>query len=269
MTTYPIVPPRTNFRASIKGLGPPWLQADSGYRWLYGAAIQIDAISEYLRMGVLQRMPGQAQSAALPYIGLDRRLRRGRLETDAAYAIRLRQAFGTWKFAGNAPTLIKQLLVALAPETYRVRYVVNGINPGSAPLNTRFADWWTFETGDTEPTYHRQEANNWNWDGTWDQIRFWVIIYGTSFTPWYWGDGHTWGGGQSWGFQEDGALFKDMLGQTQAWKCAGSHAWQDGGIIVTSDDTMFSPTGSGAGYPDGTWEEYANRAAGALYLGGI
>lgn len=265
--TYPVVPPRTNFRAAIKEIGPPWLQGYYGYRLLYSMGIQLDAISEYLRMGVLQRMPGQAQSAALPFIGLDKRLRRGRAESDASYVVRLRNAFQTWKFAGNAPTLIKQLLVALSPETYRVRYVVNGITAGTPPA--RFADWWTIESGDDEPTYHRQSVNNWNWDDTWDQIRFWVILYGTSFTPWYWGDGHTWGGGQSWGFEEDGALFKDMLGQTLVWKCAGSHAWRDGGIIVTTDDTLFDPTGSGANYPDGTWGDFTNRAAGALYLGGI
>lgn len=255
----------TSFRASIKEICPPWLQGEQGYRVMYSLAFQLDIVAEWLRIGILQRMPGQAQTSALPFIGLDRQISRGRAESDEAYIQRLRGAFQTWKFAGNAPTLIKQIRASLAPQTRRVRYVVNGVE---ADGTTRFADWWTVESDGTL-SYHRAEPNNWNWDDTWDQIRFWVILYGTSLTPWYWGDGHLWGGGQSWGFQETSFEYQDILSLQDKWKCAGSHSWEDGGLIITNDDALFDPTGSGAGYPNGTWDDPSNRVAGALYLGGI
>jgi hypothetical protein len=251
-----IAPEFEPFRAAIKKLSPPWLSGKWGYRLNYTGGLMVDAIAEWLRVGIIQRMPVSCGSEAIPHIGRDRRIVRGRAETEAQYRERLRLALPTWKLAGNAPTLLKQLYAYLTPTAYRIRYVANGADAAG----NHFADWWTIE-GDEELTYTRViSPNNWNWDNTWDQVRFWLIIYGPVFTPWRWGEiadggsGLEWGQGQSWGFLEDGSVLQDILTVVNQWKCAGSHAWGDGGLIVTTDDTFLdlaNPPGSNM--PDGTW----------------
>jgi hypothetical protein len=258
------------FRQAALALSPPWLNGPWGARLMYMFGIQLDGLAEYLRLGVRQRFPTVARSEALRYIGTDRKIIRGFRETDAGYAERLRKAFPTWKFAGNAQTVLRQLSAYFAPNPPVIRYVVNGRPDGPG---SEFADWWTIDAaGDI--THYRASPNNWNWDDQWGKIRFWIIIYRIEgFTPWYWGDGHYWGGGQSWGFEENftdnfGVDARNVIGQ---WKAAGSHAWAPAGIIVTGNTALFDPTGSGAGYPDGTWGTYANRAGipSTFYLTGI
>lgn len=270
MTTFTAPPAATNFRASIKEIAPPWLQGEQGYRFLYTCGIQLDAISEYLRFGVLQRFPGYCRPEALRHIGADRKILRGFRETDAAYAPRLRSAFPTWKFAGNARTLLGQIAAYFSPNSPKLRYVVNGRDRDGST----FADWWTLSGG--AYSYHRQSPTNWDWDssvaGVNTRGRFWVIVYNAEgFTPWYWGDGHYWGGGQSWGYEESFTenFAADARRFVFQWKAAGSHAWRSGGLIVTSDQTLWDPSGSGATYPNGTWNDPSNRLVGPFYLDGI
>ncbi len=262
------------FRGAVQKISPPWLQGTNGYKFTYSAiGIVLDALAEYLRIGVLQRFPGKAQSSALPFIGSDRQILRGFRESDDAYVPRLRHAFQTWKFAGNAQTLMSELAAYFSPTPPVIRYVVNGVYKSSG---IKFADWWTLQDGTFTHTRTIEgfTANNWNWDNDFDQRRFWIIIYrNEGFTPWFWGDGHYWDGGQSWGYEEEFTenFAVDARNFIQQWKAAGSHCWQLGGIIVTGDMTLFDPSGSGAGYPDGTWDVYANRAGipTTFYLDGI
>jgi hypothetical protein len=265
----PIPAPETTvFRGSVLKVGPPWLEGPFGARLLYSTiGIIYDCLAEYLRIGKLQGFPGKAQPEALRYLGADRKIIRGFRESDTGYADRIIGAFPTWKFAGNAPTLLRQLAAYFAPTPPVIRYVVNGEFAGQP-----FADWWTIQDGAL--SYHHQSPNNWNWDGQTGQIRFWIIVYrNEGFTPWFWGDGHYWGGGQSWGFEENFTenFAYDARNLINQWKAAGSHAWRFGGIIVTGDMSLFDPTGFGAGYPDGTWSTYANRAGipTTFYLDGI
>jgi hypothetical protein len=262
--------PQTSvYRGSVQELSPPWLAGPQGYRLTYSAiGIPLDAQAEYARLGTLQRFPGKAQSAALPFIGADRKIIRGFRESDEAYVPRLRRAFQTWKFAGNAPTLLAELAAYFSPTAPVIRYVVNGVNHSG----TAFADWWTLQSGVL--THQRTTPSNWNWDNQLGQIRFWIIVYrNEGFTPWAWGDGHAWGGGQSWGFEEEFTdnFAYDAHNLIAQWKAAGSHCWQLGGVIVTGDMTLFDPSGSGANYPNGTWDSYANRAGipTTFYLDGV
>ena len=136
-------PAITNFRASIKEISPPWLQADQGYRWLYNFGLQLDIVSEYLRMGAIQRFPSYCQSAALRHIGADRQIGRGFRESDGAYSPRLRGARTTWRLAGNARTLLKQVAAYFSPNAPKLRIVT----PGRQRDNTEFTDWWTLDGG--------------------------------------------------------------------------------------------------------------------------
>lgn len=262
------------FRGSVLKLGPPWLLDAVGARLLYGTiGILYDCLAEYLRIGKLQGFPGMAQSSALKFLGRDRKIIRGFRETDDGYADRLVGAFPTWKFAGNAPTLLRQLAAYFAPSPPVIRYVVNGVNANGIA----FSDWWTIDNGNL--THQRATPSNWDWDGQTGQIRFWLILYrNEGFTPWYWDDGHVWDGGQSWDYEEN---FTENFGYdarnvVRQWKAAGSHAGTypnvDAGIIITpAGSGLFDPSGSGAGYPDGTWDDWQNRAGfpTTVYIDGI
>jgi hypothetical protein len=260
----------TNFRASVKKISPPWLQGPEGYRLLYSIAFQLDFIAEYLRLGVLERMPGQCTEQALPAIGADRKMLRGFREGNAGYASRLSTAFETWRLAGNARTLLTELAAYFAPSPPKIRIVT----PGRQQDSTEFTDWWTLDNGVF--SYHRQTPANWDWDST-DGIshrgRFWIIVYNNEgFTPWYWGDGHFWGGGQSWGYEEEFTenFAADARRFIFQWKAAGSQAWRSGGIIVTDDQALWDPSGSDpAIYPNGTWQQPSNRYVGPFYLDGV
>ncbi len=270
------VAPTSVYRATVQEISPAWLAGDQGYRFTYSAiGIIFDTLAEYMRLGVIQRFPGVCQSEALPFIGADRKIIRGYRESDEAYAPRIRHAFATWKFAGNAPTLLEELAAYFSPNAPLIRYVVEGIDQNGA----RFADWWTLQSGTL--THYRYQnlagpfVSNWNWDNKSDQIRFWVIIYrNEGFTPWFWGDGHFWGGGQSWGFEENFTdnFAVDARNIIRQWKAAGSHCAAFGGIIVTGDLTLFEPTGNGINnYPHGTWANYFNRAGipSTFYIDGV
>jgi len=271
------VPATSVFRGSVQEFSPPWLAGDQGYRFTYSAiGIIFDCLAEYLRLGVIQRFPGKCQSEALRFIGADRKILRGFRESDEAYGPRLRHAFQTWKFAGNAPTLLTELAAYFSPNAPVIRYVVNGTNQ-----NGRFfADWWTIQNGVLSYQRYLNPAgagllsSNWNWDGQTDQVRFWIIIYrNEGFTPWFWGDGHFWGGGQSWGYEENFTenFAVDAHNLIAQWKAAGSHASRFGGVIVTGDTTLFDPSTNTPGHPNGTWGNYFNRAGipSTFYLDGV
>jgi hypothetical protein len=291
---FETVPQRTNYRYGIQTVAPPWLQDDASVRFLYTMAIQLDAIAEYLRIGVLQRFPGRCQPDALAYIGSDRQIFRGFQEADAGYAERLRKAFPTWKFAGNAPTLLRQLSAYFAPDPPKIRYVASGLDQDGNPVST----WWTAAEGTGELSYYRADPANWNWDGDFEKVRFWIIFYLPELTPWYVGDGHVVGGGQSVGFTEDGAFVRDLRAIIAKFKCDGSHAGTfptfDAGIILTTSDMEAAITvgsfdvgdGSHIGethpveafnpfiqpgppMPNGDWDDPANRFSGAFYASGI
>jgi hypothetical protein len=269
MPTFEVVQQGAFFRGVVRTLSAPYLAGPQGYRFTYSViGVPLDALAEYLRIGKLQAFPTYAQTEALGYIGKDRKMLRGFRETDAAYAPRLRGARATWKFAGNAQTVLSQLAAYFSPSAPVLRYVVNGEDANGV----QFADWWTLQNGVF--SHVRTSPSNWDWDGETDQRRFWIIVYrDEGFTPWFWGDGHIWGGGQSWGYEEEFTenFAVDARNFIFQWKAAGSHCWRFGGLIVTGDMSLFDPTGSGAGYPDGTWSAYANRAGipTTFYLDGI
>jgi hypothetical protein len=288
------VPRHSNYRYTIQTLAPPWLQDDASVRFLYTMAIQLDAIAEYLRIGVLQRFPGRAQPDALAYIGSDRQIFRGFEESDEAYAERLRKAFPTWKFAGNAPTLLRQLSAYFAPNIPKIRYVTSGLDQNGDPVTT----WWTAAADTGDLSYYRSDPANWDWDGDFERVRFWIILYLPELTPWYVGDGHVVGGGQSVGFTQNGQFVRDVRSIIAKFKCEGSHAgtfptFEAGIILTTSDMEAFITVGSfdvgdgslvgdthpveafnpfiqpGAPMPDGDWDVPANRFPGAFYASGI
>ena len=274
-------------------LSPPWLD-ENGTKYLYALSTQISVLAEALRMGVLQRFPSYCLPEALPHIGADRQIRRGINESDDAYKGRLRNAFQTWKKAGSPLAVLDQIAQYYAPNAPVLRYVVNGVDENG----TRVTDWWTLDNG--EFSYHRANPSNWNWDGTFPAMRFWIIVYTPTLTPWTYGSGHAYGDGNSYGFLGTNQFIQDIRALTEQWKAAGSHAGTfdlgcDAGIIFAGSSTqdsikygdagltygsghvygetytvgLFAPTlPPGSPMPDGTWDDPANRDPSALYLSG-
>jgi hypothetical protein len=263
------IPETTTFRESVKNVCPSWLQGFWGYRFLYSTAIQLDAISEALRQGVLARMPGYGTREALPYIGNDRQILRGFQETDAAYIQRLQQAIPTWKLAGNSYSIIGQLAGYVSPYAPTIRYVVTGKDE----TNTSIADYVTLQAGATSYS-RRSGANfNWDWDGQLNNYRFWVILYllnpGGLFGPVNWG-GFSYGDGSTWGGSATAGLVQDVRAIVSKWKAGGTQCVN---IIVAPANvtaTVFNPTNApGGNMPDGDWNNFRNRYSGALYWDGV
>lgn len=291
----PVLEPTPTFgtyRQQGSDLSPPWLAGPTGERLVFSLSIQLDALAEYLRLGVLQRMPGQCRPEALPAIGADRHLLRGQQETDEAYTFRLQNAWQTWKRAGTPKAVLDQIASYYSPSPPVVRYVVNGFDDSGT-----WADWWTLANGVF--SYQRVSPSNWDWDGTYPTGRFWIIVYVQTLLAWQVGDGHVVGGGQSVGFEGDGKFVADLRSLIGVWKAAGSHAGTfdlscDAGLILAGDTTqahvevgafnvgdgttvgmtvtvgLFDPSlPPGSPMPDGTWNEPGNRDPGAVYLSGI
>jgi hypothetical protein len=257
----------------------------SGARYMMCQSLMWDALAEFTRIGVIQRYPTVAQPDALGPLGVDRKIWRGLAETDAHYAERLRQFKRTWKFAGNAPTLLRQLWEYMTPNAERIRYVVNGYD-GAPGAGTQFSDWWTIDADGL--TFSREAVTNWDWDGVYTKnVRFWLIVYRTDLNPAVWGvppyawgeSGLFWGGAP--GSNRDWII--DVYNIVSAFKAAGSHMGTfpvfDGGLIVADPTFVTAPWGADGpfppdaapGYPmpDGTFDDPSNRPPGAVYIGGL
>jgi len=278
----------TPYREGILALAPSWLVSDA--RYLYSQGVQRDGIAEWFRLGILQRFPDYTDANGLAALGRDRGIFRGRTETDDAYAVRLRQYIATWRLAGNAPTLLRQLWALLNDgSTVRIRYVVNGYD-GNASDVTQFADWWTID--ETGLSKVRASPSNWDWDGDslgyGKQARFWLIVYRLGFTIPKWGDDPPglWGApGWYWGTsEEEVSWIRDLYDVVRAFRAAGSALgpWLGfgGGLIIADPNETSSPWGAGGpfdpslppGYPmpDGDFNIPASRPSdGALYLSGL
>jgi hypothetical protein len=287
---YEAPPPAAPIRAAAQVASPPWLLGQNGARYVYSQAIQLDAMAEKLRYGELQRFPQYCQPEALNPLGQDKRIFRGLSESDESYASRLQQFKPTWRLAGNAPTLLRQLWSLLSPDATRIRYVVNGYTGTPASSLNQFADWWTID--DTGLAYERVSPSNWNWDGLsigfGMQIRFWLIVYRPDLSVPVWGEPppSTWGeSGYYWGLGNSPSNWiADFRNVVSTFRAAGSALgpWQGygGGLIVANPNETGSPWGAGGpfdpalppGYPmpDGDFNDPTNRpTVGAVYLSGM
>jgi hypothetical protein len=259
----------------LKDTGPTFPTVSGKLLDIMGLAI--DALLEKADEGVKARIPTLADVSALPYIGADRNLPRAPNESEASYRARLQRAFDTFARAGNAGSLLAQILLLILPFTPRVR-TVSGVG-----------SWDTYEAGaDTsKPPDHRDTDGTtglWNWDGipsTFDSApggnnawwRFWLILQATSPQA-FCAPGPNWGAGGfvwgdqtiSWGTNVPTTLFQSMRPVIRQWKQAGSWCrW----IVVSFDTTLFDQAqpADGTHNPAGTFGPWAIQA-GHTYVPG-
>ncbi|WP_437875228.1 hypothetical protein [Sorangium sp. So ce513] len=255
---------RLSFRETLRRFVPPWLSdrpgRTVGFRYLYALASVLDAGAEVLVQGIQARFPGLGTPTALPYIGRDRRIIRGPLETDAGYAARLVRWLEYWRAAGNAYVLVLALQGFLSPEHPRIRLV------------TRQGLWYTLEPSG-ELLWHRAAPNNWDWDSLthpesaahWSD--FWLIVYPPHFEPdGTWGDGTSaWGPGDAFGVQTTASNIAAIKAIVRQWKGAHTNCVT---LILAYDPTSFDPASppGAPGMPDGQWGYWSKDDGTGAYV---
>lgn len=263
MARAPITPFRDRI---VLNDAPPFLQQGTGQRFLYSVGSLIDARVQKVLYGTQAHMPTRAQPDALTQIGLDRLMPQGPNEPPTSYAVRLQHSFEAWQRAGSPFAVLSQLSAFFTP------------TPTTIYLVTDSGHWyWILPDGSfhTLPLASRPPAiaSNWHWDANTGTYwpRFWIIVDCAGGTPFaqsnVYGGGIVYGGGELWGV-DGGALAADYItGMRQIialWKAAHSTCTN----IILDFAGHFSPTGSGAGYPNGTWDQWVNRWQPAAYLRG-
>ena len=239
------------FRSIIRALGPRWLTDGDGELVLHAVGTLADAFAERAKLGLLARFPSTSPSDALPLIGADRRIVRGISEGAESFAERLRGWLTSWRSAGSALSVLRQLRGYMLGATPTLRIVDNTGN------------WTTLSTSDVASWALR---GAWNWDGLsarwW---RFWTIIDSSSgpFTAGpNIGDPSLWGGaigtpGYTIGTTATPEQIASIRAIVNTW--AAAHAvsrW----IIISLDGAHFTP---GDPAPDGTWGPWSKNVGGA------
>lgn len=237
-----------NFRETLLRIVPSWLSADDGGKVLFVLGVLIDASVERLRQGLDARFPSRTGPSALVLIGQDRGIQRGRSETDAHYAARLK----AWRY----------------PRGHRVRGSAFALLEQISEYWGAVADWVI----DANGTRHDRTAagvesysygNSWTWDSLTGLARFWVCVDGSDLFTEHpdFGDANLFGGSlgtdgayvwgmAGWTYDDTRAMRRLMTGR--AWRPAGT---QPEWLVVSLDGT--DPT------PDATWEHWSENTAGA------
>lgn len=113
----------TNYRDATKKRSVTWLRIGRAEKLLYAIALQIDTLADMLVAGIKLRFPGLYTYESLPYIGRDRRITRGRSESSANYAERLRRWLDDHRHRGNGIALLTQLFIHYAPNNFPIDLV--------------------------------------------------------------------------------------------------------------------------------------------------
>lgn len=285
---------------------PGWMLLKGREHWkgLARATTRVmDGMLDSIERARAAAMPGQVDASsyaeggpfpnvdALPIIGRDRGLRRGKHEPAEMYAKRLRMWHEAKRTAGTYPGLLYALRAVLAPTPPRVRLVRGGVptSPGTAPEGY----WWTLDdTGLTYQTWEglgvhwpadgsaavpdNREVNPWDWDSQYwdgpptdppDPSRLWAIIY-APVNPEITSDDGTYGDGLSFFGEKapDGdkltvgtnataqyvAIVQAVCEDFKAAGCTVSH------VLITFDATLFNPDGDmdPGDWPDGWWKHH-------------
>jgi hypothetical protein len=173
------------FRDTIRKLVPSWLRGRIGGGILYAIAVQMDALADAVVAAVKVRFPGLYSFESLPILGRDRRIRRGRLEPDAIYAVRLRRWLDDHRRRGGPYALLAQVHAFYAQNPFEVelRYfsgrrfemdadgnVTRGDLVWSPPGNpAAWARWWLYYQW-PDPV---DDDGLWSDPGTWDDGGVW------------------------------------------------------------------------------------------------
>ncbi len=173
------------FRDAIRKAVPVWLQKGNAEKILYALAIQFDGLTDAVTAGVKARFPGLYSPESLAVLGRDRRIRRGRYDTDQTYATRLLRWLDDHANRGGPYAMLQQIHAHFAPNNFPIELVyASGARFALATDGTITRDY-TFPL-DGDPA---------QW-ARWTLYYHWPVSYGSDGTwgaPGLWGDGGVWG----------------------------------------------------------------------------
>lgn len=196
------------FRDTIREISPVWLRGPIGGGILYAIAAQLDALTDGLRAGVKMRFPGLYSNESLPIIGRERRIRRGRFETDLTYASRLIPWLDHHRRRGGPYAMLSQLFAHYAPSNFAIEL--------------RYASGRRFQM-DTAGAVVRGDIV-WTPPGVGGWARWWLIYQWPNVIndDGVWGDPGTWGDGGVWGCDLPSAEVRDIRLVPREWNAAHS-----------------------------------------------
>lgn len=235
-----------------------WLTEGDGGLVGYSLDLLKDAFVTRLALGLQTHFPVTAPDDAIAAMGRDRRVRRGRSETLAAYAQRLIRWLDDRKTAGNPFALMQKVSEYTGP------------GPKFRTFDPR-GNCFTREVDGSTSYLLRQ--GNWDWDGRpldslgrtrWS--RFWLVIYPnglwTEGAGWGDADAPAWGDNNvTWGSTATPEDVETVRFIVSDWMPDGMRCVN---IILAFDNASFDPTHPlhGTGLPDGLWEHWSKNVGG-------
>jgi hypothetical protein len=97
------------YRDRLRDIAPSWLRSGIAGKILFAFGLMLDVLIELTTASITYRFPGVYGPDSLPYIGRDRRIRRGRSEPNANYAARLTTWLDLHATRGGPYALLEQL----------------------------------------------------------------------------------------------------------------------------------------------------------------
>jgi hypothetical protein len=258
----------------LPGTLKQWL-GRAGMAYRSAIAHQFDLVALRAELTAEARSPLLCDATVLPYHSADRLIRRYANETELSHRICLAKWKQIHASAGKAYGILRRLrIMLLSYGRPMLRFVHTTGNGG-------ITEWFTLAPGDgtkdyfitegTDPEFSRVLAKpgNWLWDpqaSTNQWSRYYLLIYTSglddqSYIEWD-GDGEWDDGVSKWDQGLPAEIIGDILELASDMQAANSACY---GIFQVHDDAALDPAGSGAGYPDGTWQFVANRRQDVTY----
>lgn len=163
------------FRDTIRDISPPWLRRGYNEKLGYAIGVQVDDFGDALIAAVNIRFPNVYSNETLPILGRERRIRRGRTETDDTYATRLNRWLTDHRRRGGPYALLAQIHAYYAPNNFPIELVYrNGkrFSMDVAGNVTRDTTTWTYNSDPPERWAQWILIYHWPTDvistGTWD-----------------------------------------------------------------------------------------------------
>lgn len=220
------------FRDSLRRICPPWLKGGVAEKLLFAIGMHLDAFGDAVTFGVKLRLGNVYTNESLSLIGRERRIRRGRLESDDVYATRLARWLDDHRHRGGPYAMLAQLNAHYTPSAFEIDLVYFSGRAYEMDVDGnvlwRDVDWTPDEN-----------AAKW---ARWWLFYHWPTPVGPDGV---WGDGAVWGDGGVWGSDLTVQEVADIRAIPREWNAA--HAF--GKVVLLADNTELW------GYPDGTWGE--------------
>lgn len=220
------------FRDAIRRISPRWLQGGTAEKVMYSMAIQLDALTDSARAGIKLRFPGLYSPETLAMTGKDRRIRRGRYESDEVYAGRQLRWLDDHRRRGGPYALLEQIFAHYVPAPFAVALVYFS--------GRRFSM-------DTNGVISRDDIT-WQPDADTAKWARWWLFYqwpDPVSSDGLWSDPGDWDDGGVWDSDLTIEEVDDIRDLPREWNCA--HAF--GKVVLLSSGVELWD------YPQGPWDE--------------